>query len=233
MENEKKIFSEILLGAMKSKGFTVEKLAQATGISDRFIESLLGEEFEKLPSSPYVRGYLMKISETLELNGSQIWEEFLENGKRLRSSGFKDELPGNRFAKKTVEGKLVIAGVIILVILSYAGFQIQSYFSTPNLDLEGFEDNMIVKSEKFHVAGKVDPKHQIFLNGEQLYPDDEGMFEKDIYLQSGFNTLNFRIKKFLGREYEIQKQVFLNTKENIIPTVETNPNIGENNGESE
>ena len=54
----------------------------------------------------------------------------------------------------------------------------------------------------------MNPNDQLTLNGERLYPDKDGKFEKSIQLQSGFNTLTFSIKKLLGKEYIINKQVF-------------------------
>jgi hypothetical protein len=46
------------------------------------------------------------------------------------------------------------------------------------------------------------------LNGERIYPDENGNFSKEIELKEEFNTLVFEAKKFLGKESTVTKQIF-------------------------
>ena len=209
-ENEKSI-SEILLSAMKSKNMTVEKLAQATGVSDRFLELILEERFEKLPSSPYLHGYIIKISETLGLEGERIWNDFFKHAGGVKKSGARDAIPGNRFAARRINRKIIAFAAIGGIVLIYAVFQVFSFFKNPELSLEDINDGMVVSTSTLHIKGSIDPRNGIILNGEQLYPDENGAFEKEMQLSPGFNTLKFTIKKFLGSEYDIEKRVFFET----------------------
>lgn len=209
-ENEKSI-SEILLSAMKSKNMTVEKLAQATGVSDRFLELILEERFEKLPSSPYLHGYIIKISETLGLEGERIWNDFFKHSGGVKKSGARDAIPGNRFATRRINRKIIAFAAIGGIVLIYAVFQVFSFFKNPELSLEGINDGMVVSTSTLYIKGSIDPRNGIVLNGEQLYPDENGAFEKEMQLSPGFNTLKFTIKKFLGSEYDIERRVFFET----------------------
>lgn len=203
--------SEMLLSAMKSKNMTVEKLAQTTGVSDRFLELILEEQFEKLPSSPYLHGYIIKISETLGLEGEKIWNDFFKHAGEVKKSGAGDTIPKNRFVARRRNKKTIAFAIIGGIVIAYAIFQVFSFFKNPELSLDGIDDGMVVSTSTLHIKGSVDPRNGVFLNGEPLYPDENGIFEKDILLVPGFNTLKFTVKKFLGNEYDIEKRIFFET----------------------
>lgn len=217
MSEERKHLSEVLIDAMKARGMSTEKLAEETGISDRFLESLLGENFEKLPSKPYVHGYLVKISEALGLNGEHLWQEYLKDAGNLRGSGHGDELPGDAAPTQRFNRFPLVIGIIVIVIIFVYGFvQVQTFIQEPTLKLEGLEKDSITLSETtFMLRGEISPEDQLSLNGEDIFTDQEGKFEKNIEFQPGFNTLNFTVKKFLGKEYTIVKQVFVEKNEDV------------------
>lgn len=209
MEFEEKNPSFIIANAMKSKGMTVEKLAQLTGVSDRFLESIVDENFKELPSSPYVHGYILKIAEALNLNGEELWKEYFEKNENIKRSGSADALPGNRFLVKHINKNIVLGIVVGMIAIIFVFWRIQSRVGEPSLSLSDFKDEMIVEETVFDIKGKIDPRDQLTLNEEILYPDVDGNFEKKISLEPGFNTLTFKVKKFLGKEYIMKKQIFL------------------------
>lgn len=209
MESEEKNFSELIANAMRVKGFTVEKLAQTTGISDRFIKYIVDGDLKKLPSSPYVHGYILTIADTLDLEGKELWEEYFQKNQNIKRASQADDLPGNRFRVKSINKNIIIGSVVLIIIAIFVFWRIQSSVGEPFLSLSDFKDEMIVEQKTFDLKGKIDPRDQLTLNEEILYPDINGNFQKTLSLEPGFNTLSFKIKKFLGEEYIIKKQIFL------------------------
>ncbi len=231
-EQQRKL-SSILLDAMQAKNITFEKLAAVTNISERFLEPLFVDDFSRLPALPYLHGYIAKIGTVLGLDGEEIWKAYFEENPAIKRSGKSDELPKNRFKKIKIDRRL-IAGVIAgAVFLIFVVWRIQAYFGPPALALQDFSDNMAVEAKEYIIKGNVDPQNQLFLNGEQIYPSPNGDFEKTIELQPGFNALSFRIKKFLGKEYTVEKEIFWKTAETPVPrkqALETAPQGEENVG---
>lgn len=227
-EQNEKNFSSFLLEAMKMQGLSFEKLVQATGVSDRFLGLLIEEDFEKLPASPYVHGYIMKIAEALNLDGEKLWQAYFKEKNLVKKSGSSDMLPQNRFIGSPHTRKKMVIGAVIIVVAVIAGyvlFRIQRSVGEPAFSVNVGE-NMVVAETTFDVKGSVDPRDQINLNGVQLFPSTDGTFEKKVQLQPGFNTLSFKIKKFLGDEYTINKQIFLQTTSTpaeSLTTSSTNP----------
>jgi transcriptional regulator with XRE-family HTH domain len=235
MEPDARKLSSILIEAMQVKNMSLEKLASVSGVSERFIEPLLRDDYGRMPASPYLHGYILKISQALAIDGEYIWENYFKASDAIRKAGKSDALPRNRFEKVRIDRKYIVGAVLALLALVYIVSRVQAYFSPPPLSLEDFSENMVVDDSTYTVRGSTDPKNQLFLNGEQIYPAESGAFEREIELQPGFNALSFKIKKFLGREYVIEHQIYWKTATSTrgtIPALESSAEREENSEET-
>ena len=203
-----------IINALKAKGLTIEKLAQTTGISDRFLESLIEERFEDLPPLPYVRGYLIKIAGVLGLDGEDLWRGYLRDNNLIKRSGKSDQLPTNRFVVSKLSGKLILVSLVVVSFIVFAVLRTPLFSDRLGLELINLpNDTTFTNDTTFNILGKVKSAYKLTLNGERIYPDSNGDFEKTIPLQEGFNTLVFNVKKFLGKERIITKQIFYQVSE--------------------
>lgn len=218
MESDNKNVSSLILDALRVKGISLEKLAHATGVSERYLNLIVEEKFENLPAAPYIHGYLMKVADVLNLDGKKLWIDYLKDNEIIRRSGERDLLPRNRFAVSS-PGKGFIGFVFaILLIAGFIIIRVVSFYNESGVTLYNLNDNNIVYVASLNVAGKVNPSDELTLNGELIYPDEGGNFQKLVDLRPGFNTLVFKIKGFLGKEHAVVKQVFYQTAQNIPVT---------------
>ncbi len=227
---ETKSVASIIEDAMKAKSMSVEKLSLQSGISERFIELIVKEKVGKLPSSPYVRGYISKIADILNLNKESLWAEYKKQSaeKKVEQSPEKsNEIKNGELIKKFINTKsLVIIGIILglVIVIILRG---SAFIGKPTLSLENYDDNISVSTSTFAIKGRVDPKNQITINDETVFPDESGLFEKNFTLTSGFNTFNFKVRGILGKELQMTKQVYLTTstkktEKQVEPVVEIN-----------
>lgn len=211
---ETKTVATIIEEAMKAKNMSIEKLAQLTGISERFLELMIKGKIGKLPSAPYIRGYFSRIADVLGLSGELLWSEYQrQNAVKKFKEKPEPSHSGNRaeWIKKFMNTRaLVITGVVlgILLVIMVRG---SAFIGMPTLSLEHFDDNISVSTSSFVVKGKIDPKNQLTINDELVFPDDTGTFEKSFTLAGGFNTFNFKVRGILGKELDVTKQVYLST----------------------
>ena len=224
-EYDQKNISSLILDALRTRGLSVERLSQLTGVSERFIVSFIEGKIEKLPSLPYARGYLMKIAEALNLDGERLWREYLKNDEALRRSGEKDHLPKNRFAPPRFNKRLAVITLILVIAFGYLLIKLTSTLGRTELTFTNLNnDPTIVREKIFKIVGQIKPVNdQLTLNGERVYPNKEGRFEKDLELQPGFNTLVFSVKKLLGKEFIINKQIFYEAPQAPPPPPEEEP----------
>ncbi len=212
MAQEEKNLSGFIVEVLKARGMTLEKLSQLSGVPEGALELLLEERFDKLPSAPYIHGYLMKVAEVLNIDGKELWRRYLKNNEELRRSGREDTLPPNRFITPHVDKKVVIIAICIIVIGGYFILRLPSLLGKPELNLRGLDKNQtIVTSPRFSIEGSIDSADKLAINGETIYPDKDGGFKKDVSLQPGFNTFTFEVKKLLGSSYTVTRQIFYET----------------------
>ncbi len=202
--NEKKTLQELLKELIAARGLSVDKLAASSNIPSRFIKLLTEGKYKELPSKPYIRGYLIKIASILEIEPEVLIESY-NSSVELPSSGKMDKLPTNRFALKPVNRGLVVAAIIIVVIGGIVIFRFNDIIGKPTLQLNSLPS--ITQDPTIPVSGVVKPGDSVTLNGEAIYPLSDGTFEKDVLLSPGLNTLQFSVKRFLGRETDVTEQI--------------------------
>jgi len=199
--------SETLMEAMKVKGLTTEKLALATGVSERIIELLLAERFEELPPAPYLRGYLMKISEALGMDGQELWSAYGKYHREIRRAGYHDTLPTNRFALPQVSRKLIVIATVAVLL---AGFVASRFLvSTRNFLFEvNVAEPAVVTTSTYAISGTVRAGDRVSLNGDELAVAAGGTFSATVTLKPGWNDLLFVVRRPLEGEREYRRQIF-------------------------
>ncbi len=197
-----------LLGeALELRNVNHEKLAQITGISERYIWAIQNGEFDKLPSSPYVRGYIKKIAETLRLNHDEIWELYKKELAR-KTSGKYDTLPENRFAIRQLSRKQLFSLALGALFVLYLLFNISRLLGKPDLQVTQPQQAILTTLENHIVlAGTLTQQDKLTINGEEVFVSADNTFSKDFPLQPGLNVIELKAQRFLGRETIETKQV--------------------------
>jgi len=196
----------MLTEIFQDKNINLAKLSESTGISERFLKALMEDKYEKLPAAPYIRSYLFKIADALNIDGKKLWEEYQKN-VQLKKSGPSDHLPLNRFSPKPINKKIIFA-LIAIIAVGYLAFQYDFFFRKPTLALLGqLASSTAISGPNLKIEGRVKSGDRLAINKESTYVDESGYFQKDFSLQPGPNVIQFQIKRFLGRETTITKQI--------------------------
>ena len=199
-------FQSLLATKIKEQGFTIKKLADLTGIVPKHLENLISGNFTDLPPSPYIHGYFIKIGQVLNYDGEELWQNFREESE-VASSGSLDRLPQNRFIRQS-PAKKIWFGVIVLIIVSYFGIRFSKILGQPSLSLLYPEQNLAtVSANEITVRGKLSEGDKLTVNGEEVIPESNGLWSKDVSLEPGINIIEVIAKKFLGRETRLTRQV--------------------------
>lgn len=204
---EQKALNDVLKEQFHNKGYSIEKLSGLTSIPDRYLGALLEGDFKKLPAAPYVRGYLIKIAAILDLDAQALWESY-KNDQGIKSSGAEDKLPVNRFAIKSVNKKTaagIVAGVLVGI---YLVWNVSHLIGRPKLEVVyPLAQTIIVAEPLVKISGNIDPADKLFLNEQETVVGEDGAFETDYNLEPGLNTLELKVKRFLGRETKTLRQI--------------------------
>ncbi len=202
-----KDFKTLISEAIGHRNINLERLSQITNIPSRYLEAIQNLDTGKLPAAPYVRGYLKKIAAALNLNSAELWQLY-EKELAPKSSGAFDKLPINRFAIQSLGKKGILVGLIVLFALVYILINAGNLFGAPPLAITNPAAATLMAAEPVIVLeGKFDPKDKLTINDEERLGDAQGNFSIPFNLQPGLNTVEFKVKRFLGKETVITKQV--------------------------
>jgi hypothetical protein len=216
MDNEKyndKTLSELIEELMTTRGLNIDKLAELTNIPKRYLIALSGNDVKNLPAGPYVRGYLNKIADVTGVEPIGLYTAYKKLG--LKTSGKEDSLPLNRFAIQKPANKLIVIATIGLLVVTAVSFKLKDVLGIPSIEISLPETALIVEAPTAIIEGRIDPKDSLELNGEAVYPDSTGAFSEEVSLEQGINTFEFKIKRFLGRETKIERQIIYEIGEEI------------------
>jgi sorbitol-specific phosphotransferase system component IIA len=90
-------------------------------------------------------------------------------------------------------------------LLVFLGLRLNNILGKPEIEVSLPETT---SSDTITVTGKIQPGDSLTLNNEVIYADETGRFAKEVQLEPGLNTLEFRAQRHLGRETKIIKRVY-------------------------
>jgi len=201
-------FGDFVREQMRSKGITLQRLAEETEITPSYIKALLEGDNDNLPSAPYVRGYIKKIAQVLEADADVFWEEY-EKGSSIQRSGDKDMLPTNRYATRKTNTKGLLITIAILIVLAWSAPQIANFFGKPSLTLTSpTQETIVVTEHSYMLRGVIKRSDdKLLINAEEIPVQEDGSFSKEVSLQEGRNVYQIVAKRFLGRETSITRTI--------------------------
>lgn len=205
---ETKTLKDFLRETIELKGYSLDRLSHLSEIPHRYLELILDGNYAKLPAAPYIRGYLVRLASILELNGEEIWQAYKKE-IAPKSSGKNDKLPENRFAIKTVKKGWIFAGLAAILLLVYGGINAGQLIGKPRITVFSPTENSSVTAEATALlSGKINPRDKLTINGSEVPVGKSGEFSENYNLEGGVNTFEIVVKRLLGRETKIIKQIF-------------------------
>ena len=198
---------EIFKEAMEARGLGVDKLAEHINVPPHFIAAILMGDVYKLPAAPYARSYVLMIAEALNVDGESLWQRYKREFP-LKSSGAEDAFPTNRFAIKSLNKKVVTSCILVVAVVGYLAWQYNELLGSPHLELlSPTEGVTLLSASTITLRGIVNPDDKLKINGEEVMVQQDGVFEENFPLQSGLNTIEFRVSRLLGKETVERRQV--------------------------
>lgn len=213
MPPEELLFEEMLSARMREKGLTPKRLSETTGIAPLHLENMLHGNFDHMPSTPYFRGYVLRLGKALDFNGEEWWGRLKRTGT-AKLSGPADSLPQNRFIRKRVPVIVWFGIVIAVAILVYLAVALPRVTGKPSLTVSYPPSNPFTTgSSTITLGGMVTNADALYLsNGsasssEEISVAPDGSWEKSVLLESGLNTFELSAKKLLGGETDVTEEI--------------------------
>jgi hypothetical protein len=96
--------------------------------------------------------------------------------------------------------KPILITLAILVVISYSGLKLKDLLIGPQIVILSPSDGATIKNSLVTVRGHADRITQLYLNGKKIFTDEQGNFDENYLLASGYNLLEIIAHDQFGRK---------------------------------
>ncbi|PJE57969.1 MAG: hypothetical protein COU81_03220 [Candidatus Portnoybacteria bacterium CG10_big_fil_rev_8_21_14_0_10_36_7] len=184
---------------------SLEELSFNTKIQLKYLQLMEAEEYGSLPADIYVRGFLVKYADYLNLDAEPILDQFEKERGVMYKIAKKPEhqsLPSLVQRNISITPKTIsISALIVLFSLGifYVIFQWAYLLLPPKLLVENFPRDGIINVRTYSLEGETNHGNSLTINNRKIYIDKDGLFKEIINLTEGENILRLLVKNQLGR----------------------------------
>jgi len=218
--------------SLRRKGMTIRKLSETSGIALKYLEHMSGGNTEKFPPAPYLRNYIIIIGRILNFDGQEVWDNIRTDDLAV-GSGKNDRLPVVRRVLSSKKGLVWIIGLGALLGI-YLLFRLPEVIGQPRIEI-GFPTEAVstVNVTPVTVIGTIQNGDEFFINGERVPVSGDGLWQKEVELQEGMNTIELQAKKFLGQEIRVLRQIIYTPSASSSPRNTSSTSNEENSSSTE
>jgi cytoskeletal protein RodZ len=201
---------------------TLAEAEKATKIRAETLSALEGDDFAKLPSSTYIKGFIRNYGEYLGLDSGTLlalYRRQYDEGKTPTNKILPDLKPKDSPKAILTPKRLLVVGLSVLVLgfLGYLFAQYQSFAAAPALQVDSPNDNLRVNNGIVEVVGRTDPDASLSINGQQVDLTTSGAFSVSVTLPDGTTDLTITASNKLGRVTTAKRTITVATVINSQP----------------
>lgn len=208
-----KTVGEMLKNARLKKGMKRRQIVKKTKINLKYLKALEKNDYDSLPESAFVKGFIKNYAQTVGLDPAQVLAVFRRDyDQNVKGKVIPRELSTNDIEKKLIwNPRTSIITVILLVFLvlgSYFIFQYRLLTAAPRLEIiSPQEDELVTATVTVH--GITDPQATVTINNQQVLVDSEGSFSEALVLTQGTRIITIQAANRSGKIRTLQRTVIV------------------------
>lgn len=205
---------DILRQAREKQNLALEKAELSLGIAAKYLKALENNCFSALPGEIYIKNFIKKYAELLDLKPQPLIAKYL--AEKTRDLGPKMHPPASCCFSRLWSAphflRQALALTIVIVLLSYLCWQIKGIFQSPALLIAGPTEGLISSDPNLKVAGQTAPETKVQINGEEVISNNQGSFEEQVALHEGLNVITITAIKKYGQSTTVVRNVIYKQK---------------------
>lgn len=192
------------------KNLSLEEVSKATKIRASFLSAIEKGDYNKLPSSAYVYGFIRNYAEYLGMPTKSIValfkREFDEEKelKVLPQGLSKGDFPVKGLRLRQIPILIIL---IFIFFLGYIFFQYKDAFISAPVEIKSPPENSVINSNSVTILGKTDPNVSVYINNTAVPLDTDGRFRKDIEVFSGKSSIQIKVVNRFGKQTVILRHI--------------------------
>ncbi len=189
-----KKIGQILAEERQRQSITLKQMSKLTKIKLKYLQYLEANQFDKLPASTFVKGFIKSYARVLDFDQKPLLallrRDFQEDrsGQLLPREYTQPLVKGQRF-KKPITLVAVVVAAVFFSLLGYVSWQWYNLNKPPRLEVYVPRENEFVSSQIL-VKGMTDTKAVITVNAQPVAIRPDGTFQTELYIpKEGITTL--------------------------------------------
>lgn len=232
----RKVFETITVGEYLKKerenvGISIDDASKKLKIKKSHLKNLEEDNYDKLPPSVYVKGFIRSYANLLKLDQKKLVD--LYNREIIIDDKIKKETVSAVKKQNRREGfatlnyfipEITSKNITVffsLAILSLVGYylwhQISSFSSTPYLFIINPSSDRVVDSSEMIILGETETNTVVRINGEDVFVDPSGYFKENITLKLGKNVFVIEATNRFGKTAKEEVNVIYEKKSEPPP----------------
>lgn len=189
---------------------TLEEAARVTKIQIKYLEILEEGDYQKLPGDIYAKAWLKLYGDFLGLQINELLVDYkIEKSVSDKLAKVEAPKPENKLKPATnilkpKVLKMMGIGLLILVLFTYLGWEVNNIISPPEVVIFEPASNLRTTESSIVITGQTQPEVQLTINNELVLLDEEGNFSQAINLINGLNNLQISAKKKHSKEQVVE-----------------------------
>jgi cytoskeletal protein RodZ len=207
-----KSVGDILRDERISHNVKIEYLAKKTKIKQEYLEYLENNQFEKLPSAPFIKGYIKTYARIFGFEYKPLVavlrRDYKESAKgKLVPREFIKPILRKGITWNPMTASVMVAGSIFLTLAIFVIYKWYIFNKPPFLDIYSPKEEAEVSSQ-IKITGKTDPEALVVVNSQPVTLQPDGNFDTQIVMpREGLTTITIESTDKRGKTNLVQKSV--------------------------
>jgi cytoskeletal protein RodZ len=205
---------KILREARVDKLLSLDEVEKHTKIRKELLEALESDNYDKLPPSTFVQGFIKNYAKYLGLDQGKLLAVFRRDYESSKHPDVVLESLSNPLKEKKffLTPSRLLGLVIVLVVVGFFAYlwvEYRQFVGAPALEVKSPTDQQTVEIPTVVVEGKTDPEAKVTVNNTDVGLDKGGNFKEEIKLSSSVNTVEVISTSKFGQTAKIDRTVFV------------------------
>lgn len=195
----------------EEKNISIKEVSDELKIPTEYLSAIEKEDWSKIPGEIYIKNFL------------KTYCDFLGVHFGLSFNYYKKQQAQNALKKQEVkENKLKIFVnsitphsfrrfffvVVLLFFLGYIYYETSNYIKPPKLEISQPNKDYVTKDNLVTIVGKTDEEAMLYINGQNIALEDNGVFSIEVKLKYGLNNFEIISQRKHGRQHRENVVVF-------------------------
>jgi cytoskeleton protein RodZ len=193
----------------------LDEVEKHTKIRKELLEALEADNYDKLPPSTFVQGFIKNYGKYLGLDAGKLLAVFRRDYEAGKHPDMVLESLSNPLKEKKfflTPGRLlgIVLVLVVICFFAYLWVEYRQFVGAPMLEVTSPKDpQTTVEIPTVVIEGKTDPEAKVKVNNQDIGVDKTGNFKEEIKLSSSANTVEITATSKFGQTAKVDRTVFV------------------------